>query len=86
MTENRYQRMWMAVAVIAIVVALALMLVPQAHSGNSSAWLAILPVLFIGVVAPLLLLAFLERLDPRSSSAAPDFEPFCQRPPPFWRG
>jgi hypothetical protein len=83
MTERRYQRIWMAIAVIAIVVALALMLLPQAHSGNSSAWLAILPVLFIGVAAPLLLPAFLERLDPRSASAAPDFEPSFQRPPPF---
>jgi len=84
--QNREQRVWILIAVIAIAVALVFMLVPQTHSGNSSAWLAILPVLFIGVAAALLLPAFLERFDPRRALAAPDFEPSFQRPPPVWRG
>jgi predicted cobalt transporter CbtA len=82
--QNRQQRMWFLIAVIAIAVALVFMLLPQAHSGNSSAWLAILPVLFIGVVAPHLLPAFLTRSDSRRALAVPDFEPSFQRPHPFW--
>ncbi|MGA2571653.1 MAG: hypothetical protein ABSF23_14140 [Terracidiphilus sp.] len=86
MIENRYQRVWVAVAAIAIVAALVLMLVPQAHSGDPGAWLAILPVLFVGVIAPLRLLAFLERSNPGYTADAPAFEPCFQRPPPIWLG
>ncbi|MGO8757222.1 MAG: hypothetical protein ACLQG3_03775 [Terracidiphilus sp.] len=86
MVTNRHLRAWQLVAAIAIVVALVLMLVPQAHSGGAGAWLAVLPVLFIGVIVPLCLLAFLERSDPGRAQGAPVFEPSFQRPPPIWLG
>jgi uncharacterized membrane protein len=85
MIERRYQRVWIVIAAIAIVAALVLMLVPQGHSGDG-AWLAVLPVLFIGVIAPLRLLAFLERFDAGRAHDAPAFEPSFQRPPPFRLG
>ena len=86
MMNRRHQRLWMVVAAIAIVVALTLMLVPQAHSGGSDAGLLILPVLFIGVIAPLRLLGILERIDPQRATDAPAYEPSFQRPPPFRLG
>ncbi|MGA9062549.1 MAG: hypothetical protein WB341_12890 [Terracidiphilus sp.] len=86
MIENRYQRTWVVVAAIAIVAALVLMLIPQAHSAGSAAWIAILPVLFFGVIAPLRLLAFLERFDLGRAMDAPAFGLAFQRPPPIWLG
>jgi len=83
MIENRHQRAWLLIAAIAIVAALVLMLVPQAHSGNASAWLAVLPVLFIGVIAPFRLPGFLDLSDPRCAAETPVFEPSFQRPPPL---
>lgn len=83
MIDQRQQRIWLWIAAIAIVVALVLLLVPQAHSGGPGAWLALLPVLFIGVAAPLRLLEFLDRFDPERRADAPAFEPSFQRPPPL---
>jgi hypothetical protein len=53
MTEIRQRRTWFLIAAIAIVAVLCLLLVPQAHSGNGTAWLAVLPVFFIGLIVPL---------------------------------
>jgi len=73
----------MLIAAIAIAAALVLMLAPQAHSGNASSWLAVLPVLFIGVVAPLRVLPAPECFDAVRASDAPALQPFFQRPPPL---
>src|ERR1700677_521461 len=50
MTRDRNEHKWLLIAAIAITVALVLLLVPQTHSGHASVWLAVLPVLFIGLV------------------------------------
>lgn len=48
-SKDRNQRAWLRIAAVAISVALVLMLTPQGHAGNRAAWLAILPVLFVGL-------------------------------------
>ncbi len=83
MVQNRHQRAWLLVAVFAIAVALVLMLVPHAHSGHVDVWLAVLPILFIGVISPFRLLQALEYLDLSRISDAPALQPSFQRPPPL---
>ena len=83
MVQNRHQRAWLLVAIFAIAVALVLMLVPHAHSGHVDVWLAVLPILFIGVIWPFRLLQALEYLDLACISDAPALQPTFQRPPPF---
>jgi hypothetical protein len=83
MIKNRHQRMWLWVAAIAIVAALALMLIPQAHSGHAVDWLAMLPVLFIGLIAPQTLLATLAIRDSIRTADVPVRHASFQRPPPF---
>jgi hypothetical protein len=83
MREQRRQRVWFWVAAIAIVAALVLMLVPQAQSGHAVHWLAILPVLFIGLIAPQTLVARLAIRDLVRTPDAPALRANFQRPPPF---
>jgi uncharacterized membrane protein len=83
MIERRHQRIWLWVAAIAIVAALVLMLVPQAHSGHAIDWLAILPVLFIGLIAPQTMLASLAIRDSIRTPDTPTLQASFQRPPPF---
>jgi len=84
MALERQRRAWLWVAAIAIMVALAMTLVPQAQSGPASAWLAILPVFFVGLLLPLCLVRFRECLDQRRLTEAPALQPSFQRPPPRW--
>ena len=56
MTQVRQRRGWILVAAIAIGVALALLLALNAHSGGAGALVAILPLLFVGMISPLSLL------------------------------
>jgi hypothetical protein len=83
MNELRHQRVWILVAVIAIMAALALMLVPHGHAGDSGAWLAILPLLFVGVISPLSLLSPLAYFYLGRTPVAPVLCASFQRPPPF---
>jgi predicted membrane metal-binding protein len=71
------------VAVIAIVAATALLLLPHAHSGDAGAWLAILPILFVGVISPLSLLSPLAYFYLGRTPDAPVLPSSFQRPPPF---
>jgi hypothetical protein len=57
MNEIQHRRGWALIAAIAIVAALVLLLVPHGHSGDGGAWLAILPILFVGIISPLSLLS-----------------------------
>jgi O-antigen/teichoic acid export membrane protein len=86
MAAVRQQRAWLLVATIAIVAALCLLLIPPAHAGHAAAWLAVLPVLFIGLMVPL---SASRRIEDLSSGRAPEF-PFqrasFQRPPPVQIG
>jgi hypothetical protein len=83
MIENRQHRVWLMVAAIAIVAALVLMLIPHGHAGNPTAWLAILPVVFIGLITPLNLSSPLAAFDLARAPEVPAFRPSFQRPPPI---
>jgi|GEM_PF-1428890 len=72
---------WIAIAAIAI--AVIALLVP--HSGNTAgqqAWLALLPVLFVGLVAQLSVRPLLAVLTVGHAPQEPSLAPSFQRPPP----
>ena len=75
-------RGWMWVAVVVIAASLVLALIPHKTDHLVPDWLDALPILFIGLLAPLSLLGMLpERARarvPRPAHSAPSF----QRPPP----
>ena len=83
MNENLHRRRWGLVAVIAIMAALALMLIPHGHAGDAGAWLAILPLQFVGVISPLSLLSPLAYVYLGRTPDAPALPARFQRPPPF---
>jgi hypothetical protein len=83
MTRDRNERKWQLIAVIAIMVALVLLLIPQTHSGHSSVWIAVLPVLFIGLIWLLCLLPASGSFDVAHTKGAPALQPSFQRPPPL---
>lgn len=70
------------VAAIAIVATLALLLAPHVHSGDAGAWLAILPILFVGAISPLSLLSPLAWVYVGRTPDAPALPASFQRPPP----
>jgi len=82
--ENRHRRVWQWIAAIAIVAALVLTLVPQAHSGHAADWFAILPVFFIGLMTAHTLSASLAKKDSVRTPSAPVLLQSFQRPPPLW--
>ena len=83
MIQNRQRRGWLLIAAIAIGIALVCLLVPHTHSGNGADWLAILPLLFAGIISPLTLLAPLAYAYVGRAPAAPVLPTLFQRPPPF---
>jgi hypothetical protein len=82
MIRREHQRGWLLLAAIAIGVALLLLLVPHPHNGDSAAWLAILPVFFVGVISPLSLLSPLVFIYLGRTPDAPPLPTSFQRPPP----
>jgi hypothetical protein len=85
MIRNSQRRGWILIAAIAIGIALVCMLVPHGHSGVSPDWLAILPILFVGVISPLSLLSPLAFVYAGRTLDAPALPSRFQRPPPFPR-
>ena len=83
MNENRHQRGWVLVASIAILIALILLLIPHGHCGDAGAWLAILPILFVGLISPLSLLSPLAYIYQGRTPDAPALPALFERPPPF---
>jgi hypothetical protein len=59
------------------------LLVPHVHSGNAGAWLAILPILFVGIISPLSLLSPMAYMYLGRTPDAPVLPASFQRPPPF---
>jgi hypothetical protein len=82
MIQNRQRRGWFLIAAIAIGIALLCLLIPHGHSGDTD-WLAILPLLFVGVISPLSLLAPLADEYTGRTPDAPALPTLFQRPPPF---
>jgi hypothetical protein len=85
MIQNRQRRGLLLIAAIAIGIALLFMLVPHGHAGGSPDWLAILPILFLGVISPLSLLPPLACVYAGRTPDAPALPSRFQRPPPFPR-
>jgi hypothetical protein len=83
---EQQRRGWILVAAIAIGVALLCLLVPHGHSGNAGDFVAILPLLFVGVISPLSLLSPLAYAYVGPVPEAPELAASFQRPPPFRRG
>jgi di/tricarboxylate transporter len=83
MLQNRQRRRWFLIAAIAISIALVLMLVPHGHSGNSADGLAILLLLFVGIISPLSQLSPLSYVYAGRVPDAPVLPSRFQRPPPF---
>jgi hypothetical protein len=83
MNEIQQRRGWALIAGIAIVAAIALLLVPHTHSGDAGAWLAILPILFVGLISPLSLRSPLAYIYLGRTPDAPVLPASFQRPPPI---
>jgi len=87
MIQTKHRRIWLVVAAIAIVIALAALMVPHGNSGDAGAWLAILPLLlFIGVISPLSLLSPMAYMYLGRTPDAPVLPATFQRPPPIRLG
>jgi hypothetical protein len=82
MIQTRHRRTWLLIAALAIGFALVCMLIPHGPSGNAD-WLAILPLLFVGVISPLSLFAPLADAYVGRKPDAPALPTLFQRPPPF---
>jgi hypothetical protein len=82
MTQHRQRRAWLLIAAIAVGFALVCMLIPHDHSGGVD-WLAVLPLLFVGIISPLTLFAPLAYEYVGRAPDAPALPTLFQRPPPF---
>jgi hypothetical protein len=82
MIQLRQRRGWVLLAAIAIGIALLCLLIPHDHSGGADG-LAILPLLFAGVISPLSLLSPQACEYVGLAPIAPALPSRYQRPPPF---
>jgi len=78
------QRGFLLIAVIAIGIALVLLLAPHGHSGPAD-FTAILPLLFVAVISPLILLGPLANIYAGRVPQAPALAAAFERPPPSRR-
>ena len=85
MSERQHRRVFFLIAAIAIGIAALLLLAPQGHTTPLAAWLALLPVFFVGLLVPLGLFSPLAFLALGSTPDAPAPAAAFQRPPPFRR-
>ncbi len=76
--------MWFWLAFAAIVISLVVLIVPNVHGNgpDQSLWLALLPVFFVGLIAPLDILPLFALLTLGYVAEAPALAPSFQRPPP----
>jgi hypothetical protein len=81
MFEKQHRRGWFLVAAIAIGIALVFLLIPHPGSADSGA-LAILPLLFVGIISPLTLLSPLAFQYVTPATESPALPVSFQRPPP----
>jgi hypothetical protein len=81
--QDRYRRGLILVAFLAIGFALLCLLIPHAQSSNGADWLAILPILFAGVISLLGLVTKSAHEYSGRALDAPALPSLFQRPPPF---
>jgi hypothetical protein len=86
MAHNRQQRAFVLIAAIAIAFALLFLLIPHSPTGNAADFVAILPLLLVGIISPLSLLSPLAFAYAGRVPQAPQLAPSFQRPPPSYRG
>jgi hypothetical protein len=78
------KRAWYWFAIAAIVIALVALLVHQpVDSPGQPAWLAMLPVFFIGLIVPFTIAPLPGFLSLGSAPEGPALAPSFERPPPF---
>jgi hypothetical protein len=84
MSVFQQKRVWFWIAFAAIVIALVGLIVPNAisNSPDQPLWLALLPVFFVGVIAPLSILPLIALLTLGHAPEPPALAPSFQRPPP----
>lgn len=80
---NRYRRAWFLIAIVAIGLALLLMLLAAGHASGHGGWLAILPIVFAGIISPLTLFPSTDHPYQGRFPDAPALPAISQRPPPF---
>ncbi len=82
MVQIQHRRGWFLIALVAIGIALLLLLAQPVHSGHNGALVAILPILFAGIISPLSLLSPLAFFYLGRTPDAPSLPVSFQRPPP----
>jgi uncharacterized membrane protein len=85
MNQDRQLRGFLLIAVVAIGIALVCLMIPHGQAGNSADWLAVLPLLFVGIVSPLSVMPRRAVVAIRRRPDAPLLPSRFQRPPPFGR-
>jgi hypothetical protein len=83
MIQPQHRRAWFLIAAFAMLAALVLMLIPHVHNVDNGAGLAILPILFAGIISPLSLLSPLAHEYLGRTPNAPSLPASFERPPPF---
>ena len=83
MKQRSQIRGWLLIALIAIAVAVLSLLVLHLQSADNPALVAILPLLFVGIISPLSLLSPLAFFYLGRTPDAPALPASFQRPPPF---
>jgi len=86
MTVFRQKSLWFWVAIAALIVAIAILIIPNAPLGNNPdqfLWLVLLPALFMGLIVPRGIVTLFALLALGYTSAAPALGPLFQRPPPI---
>jgi hypothetical protein len=81
MQRSQRQNGILLFAVIAIAAALLCLLAPHSLSGHGPDWVAILPLLFVGIISPLSLLPRMANVYASRVPAAPALPIRFQRPP-----
>lgn len=83
MKQRPQIRGWLLIALIAIGIAVLSLLVLHAQSADNFSLVAILPLLFVGIISPLSLLSPLAFFYLGRTPDAPSLPTSFQRPPPF---
>jgi len=85
MSAAQQKRGWILLAALAIGLALLFLLIPHPHDANSGAFLALMPLLLVGIISPLSLLSPLTYAYLGRTPDAPALPSAFQRPPPLPR-